>query len=224
LSIVVPVLNEAKTLESSLSALYSSLAPHLDIEVIVCDGGSTDKSLEIAENFPCTIIQSEPGRAIQMNAASAVASGERLLFLHADSRLPANFYASLRNECEWGFFRIKLSGDKMLFRIIERAINIRSSMSKIAGGDQGLFFNRSFFVSINGYKPIPLMEDIAICRMARGLSAPYISPEAIITSSRRWTKNGVIRTILLMWSLRFAYWLGISPARLHKIYYPGRET
>ncbi len=222
LSIVIPVLNEADCLGRTLDGIYAHPWLREHAEILVSDGGSDDGSLEIAARYPCRILRGAAGRAQQMNTASEKARAERLLFLHADSRLPANLGAAVGNDAEWGFFRLRLSGDERAFRIIETAINLRTALTHIAGGDQGLFFSRRFFASLGGFPPIPLMEDIAICKLARRRAPPRIVDARITSSSRRWQRQGIIRTVLLMWCLRFAYWLGADPRRLHRIYYPQR--
>ena len=222
LSIVIPVLNEADCLERTLDGIYANpwLCEHA--EVIVSDGGSDDGSLDIAARYPCGIVSGGVGRAPQMNAASERAQGAYLLFLHADSHLPEELEAFADGDAEWGFFRLRLSGASRAFRVIETAINLRSRLTRIAGGDQGLFFERHFFVSLGGFPCIPLMEDIAICKLARRRASPHIVDARITSSSRRWQRQGIVRTVLLMWCLRFAYWLGADPNRLHRIYYPQR--
>ena len=222
LSIIIPVLNEAELLDGSLSRLFAGPARNADIEVIVCDGGSTDDSLGIIKQYPCQLVQSTAGRAIQMNAGSSIAQGNWLLFLHADSSLPDGFLDRVSRSGKWGFFHLRLNGDHLLYRVISSAINLRSSISRVAGGDQGLFFKTSFFQSIHRFPQIPLMEDIAICKLARQLARPCIIKHPLFSSSRRWRENGIIKTVVLMWSLRLAYWLGVDPLRLHKIYYPQR--
>ncbi|MEM7562278.1 MAG: TIGR04283 family arsenosugar biosynthesis glycosyltransferase [Pseudomonadota bacterium] len=216
-SIIIPVLNEAEVLEESLQKLFEIPSVAESCEVIVCDGGSEDGTLEIASKFPCTCLQSSPGRAQQMNHGAASSNAPVLLFLHADSYLPTHFIHSLSHD--WGFFPVRLSGTTFVFRIIETFINLRTRLTRVAGGDQGLFFRRPFFEDIGGFPEIPLMEDIAISKRARQLKPPGISDQKILTSSRRWQKHGVIRTVLLMWSLRFAYWRGSDPEQLHKRYY-----
>ena len=223
LSIIVPVLNEADILAQFLNDIFARDWSRTQAEVIVCDGGSSDGSFGIAQNFPCRVLASEPGRARQMNRAAAEARGDSLLFLHADSRLPVDFEPTMISTADWGFFPVRLSGRDTGIRVIERAINLRTRLTRVAGGDQGLFFARVFFESLHGYPPIPLMEDVAISKNARRLRRPRILEQPLETSSRRWRQNGLLRTVLLMWWLRFAYWLGADPARLHEIYYPGRR-
>lgn len=223
ISVIIPVFNEASNLKQNLQRLFASFEGDSSVEVIVCDGGSTDHSIQIASQFPCQVTTSSPGRALQMNTVSELATGEWLLFLHADTSLPVDWVSQLDNDFQWGFFPIQLSGKHWFFRIIETAINIRSRLSSIGTGDQALFFRRVFFTSLQGFPLIPIMEDISICNKARQIHKPSISAKPVITSSRRWEQNGIIKTIILMWGLRLAYWLGVSPIRLHKIYYPKQK-
>ena len=220
LSIIIPVLNEADCLDQGLARLFALQWVANHAEVIVSDGGSKDGSLDIASRYPCSIIHSKAGRAAQMNAASKMAQGKFLLFLHADSALPEDFNCFIEADAKWGFYRLRLSDDAFVYRVIESAINMRTRFTHIAGGDQGLYFERQFFASLNAYPKIPLMEDIAICKTARRLARPFVIGSAIASSNRRWRDNGIVKTVLLMWSLRLAYWLGVDPRQLHKIYYP----
>jgi rSAM/selenodomain-associated transferase 2/rSAM/selenodomain-associated transferase 1 len=220
ISIIIPVFNESRHLKQNLQRLYASFAGLASVEVIICDGGSTDHSIQIARQFPCQITTSRPGRSYQMNAASKLAVGDWLLFLHADTALPPDWTSELSNSRHWGFFQVQLSGQNWFFRVIEKAINLRSRLSSVGTGDQALFFKRTLFRSLDGFPSIPIMEDIVICKKARRLHKPRIALHPVLTSSRRWEKNGITKTIILMWRLRFAYWLGVDPTRLHRIYYP----
>ncbi len=220
LSIIIPVLNEADCLDQSLARLFALPWVASDCEVIVCDGGSRDDSLAIAAGYRCRILQSDAGRAMQMNRGAEAALGRQLLFLHADSALPTDLNEKFPFAASWGFFRVRVNDDNPVFRMIESAINLRSRFTRVAGGDQGLFFERRFFESLGAFPGIPLMEDIAICKAARRLTQPTIIDSPISSSSRRWHNNGVFKTIVMMWSLRLAYWIGVNPSRLHRIYYP----
>jgi len=222
ISIIIPVLNEADCLDQTLKNLLHRQWVKDHCEIIVSDGGSYDGSPEIARRHPCKLIHSDTGRARQMNTASRNARGQVLLFLHADSILPDNFGDLIATQGDWGFFRLRLSADSFAYRVIESAINLRTRISKVAGGDQCLFFRRRFFEAFGGFPEIPLMEDIAISKKARQLAAPLIIETAVTSSSRRWQQQGIVKTVLLMWSLRLAFWLGVNPARLHRIYYPQR--
>ena len=219
ISIIIPTLNEADTLQNTLSSLFTRIDP-TEVEVIVSDGGSIDDSLQITRQFPCRIVSGKPGRAQQMHRASDQAKGEWLLFLHADSNLPEGWRMTLTQSDYWGFFPVRLSGKHWLLRIIETAMTWRSRITRVGTGDQGLFFQQDFYQQLGGFADIPIMEDIDISKQARRLARPTIASSYIITSSRRWEQNGICRTVLKMWWLRLAYWLGANPERLHRIYYP----
>ncbi len=218
-SIIIPTLNEAENLRETLHQIYKS-AYSQRIEVIISDGGSLDSTPHIAAQYPCAFIKQGCGRAQQMNSAAKQARGSLFLFLHADTRLPEDWYNSVIQTGQWGFFPVELSGNHWLLRVIERTINLRSRLTKVAGGDQVLFFRQPLFTLIGGFANIPLMEDIAICKKARRMSKPHIPIHSVITSSRRWETRGIVRTVLLMWLLRFGYFVGLSPERLHRLYYP----
>lgn len=219
ISVIIPTLNEAEHLEKTLAQIPRSHDP-TRIEILISDGGSRDASLQIAADYTDLIVKGSAGRAAQMNRAAALAKGEWLLFLHADSWLPEYWQASILKSRQWGFFPLRLSGQHWGFRVIEKAICLRSAITRVATGDQGLFFRRDVFQQMGGFDDIPIMEDIAISKKARQISTPDIARCAMVTSSRRWQQNGIFKTILLMWSLRLAFWLGISPVRLHRLYYP----
>jgi rSAM/selenodomain-associated transferase 2 len=222
LSIIIPVLNEADHLDEGLARLFSLSWVVDNCEVIICDGGSQDNSLEIARRYSCRIEHSAASRAIQMNQGAAVAQGRHLLFLHADSILPADLDRLFPGDARWGHFRLRLDNEAFVYRVIELAVNLRSRVTRVAGGDQGLYFARDFFQSLGAFPSIPLMEDVAICKLARREAGPEIIESPMHSSSRRWQNNGVLKTIVLMWSLRLAYCCGVDPVRLHRIYYPQR--
>ncbi len=223
LSIVIPVLNEADGIEPFLSSLQPFRSQ--GHEIILADGGSTDATTQHAASLVDQVIQSPRGRAQQMNAGAAVARGDVIFFLHADSQLPKDSAALIligRQHAgrRWGRFDIRLSGDRFMFRVVEWFMNTRSRLTGISTGDQGLFVERTLFESVGGFPLMPLMEDIAICGLLKQIEPPLCLGERIIISSRRWEENGVWRTIFLMWRLRFAYWCGADPAQLARIYYP----
>ena len=222
LSVIVPVLDDADALrrrEASLLALRATVH-----EVIVVDGGSRDESLAVARSFATRCCSTAAGRARQMNEGARRASGDILLFLHADTCLPEGGPARIgRAFAEgsevWGRFDVHLSGSHPLLRVVEAAMNWRSRLTGIATGDQALFVCRSAFERLGGFPPLPLMEDIALSRMLRRVRRPLCLPERVVASSRRWQRDGILKTIALMWFLRLAYSLGMDPARLHRIYY-----
>ena len=175
----------------------------------------------LAHDGADTVIVSKPGRAVQMNDGAAVASGDVFLFLHADTVLPddaAQLISSLADEFFWGFFSVRLSSRKMIFRLIEWMMTYRSRISSIATGDQAIFIERQLFKRIGGFPEISLMEDIAISRLLKKLVAPVCLKSTVLTSSRRWETKGVVSTVLLMWKLRLFYFFGVSAERLSQMY------
>ena len=219
ISIIIPVLNEEKSIKALLQQLQ--LYRQQGHEVIVVDGGSHDETVSISKPLSDKVIMSGSGRARQMNKGVAQSTNEVLWFLHADTFIPENAIETIQeslNKYDWGRFNIKLSGSEFLFRIIEKMINIRSCLSGVATGDQGIFIKRKTFESIGGYSEIPLMEDVALSYKLKAISQPVCIKETLTTSSRRWEKNGIIITILLMWYLRFLYWIGVTPDKLAKLY------
>ena len=219
LSIVVPVLNEAAEIETTLQALAPLRTR--GCEVIVVDGGSADDTLALAKSLADRTIAAPRGRASQMNAGGATAKGDVLLFLHADTRLPENADALVidalsRSRRAWGRFDVRFT--KGALPLIAWTMNVRSRLTGIATGDQAMFVTRKAFESVGGFPEIALMEDIALsARLKRISRSAYVSARAT-TSPRRWQKHGTIRTILLMWRLRFAYFFGAPPEALARAY------
>ncbi|MBD3646625.1 MAG: TIGR04283 family arsenosugar biosynthesis glycosyltransferase, partial [Pseudomonadales bacterium] len=192
-------------------------------QTIVVDGGSEDDTVALAKSLADRVINAGRGRASQMNAGADQARGDILLFLHADTRLPDNFQDHLESFWlsgrAWGRFDVRLSGRRLMFRVIETLMNLRSRWTGICTGDQAIFVKRRVIDGIGGFVQMPLMEDIEISRRLKRISRPYCVPSPVVTSSRRWEDQGVWRTILLMWSLRLRYFLGASPERLVEKYY-----
>lgn len=217
ISIIIPVLNE----EDSIKSLLQQLQRYRQQghEIIVVDGGSHDKTVANSASLSDKVILSEPGRATQMNQGARQASQEILWFLHADTT-PSEYsidrihQALVINDIDWGRFNIKLSGRNILYRVIERMINLRSCFSGIATGDQGIFVKKKTFEKVGGYSNLPLMEDIDLSRKLKKLSPPFCIKEKIMTSSRRWEQYGILATMLLMWRLRFLFWIGVSADKL----------
>lgn len=219
ISIIIPVLNE----EASIKKLLQQLQTYRQQghEVIVVDGGSTDNTVSISKSLSDKVIVSSSGRAIQMNKGAAQSNNEILWFLHADTLIPDNAIEHIHqalNIKSWGRFNVRLSGTNILFRLIESMMNLRSCVTGIATGDQGIFINKVIFNKVDGFPNIPLMEDIKISKNMKKISRPACVKEKLITSSRRWEKNGVLSTVLLMWKLRFLFWLGVNVDKLAKQY------
>ena len=230
LTIVVPVLNEAATLGPRLQALQR-LRAH-GARVVVADGGSTDGTLTLARPYADRVLVAPRGRGAQMNAGAAAAAhaiekspagpADILLFLHADTALPEHtdrwVRQALQGGAVWGRFDVCIDSPRPMFRVIERLMNVRSRWSGIATGDQALFVRRAAFEAVGGFEDIALMEDIALSRALRRLSRPACLRQCVTTSARRWEQHGVWRTLLLMWRLRAAYFLGADPAQLARQY------
>jgi rSAM/selenodomain-associated transferase 2 len=222
LSIVVPVLREAENLARLLPALRAE-AP--GAEIIVADAGSGDGSREVAVRVAgVTVLACERGRARQMNAGARAARGDVLLFLHADTDLPAGFETAIARALEdpavvAGRFDVRLDNPRWPFRLIASLMNLRSRLSGISTGDQALFVRREVFAALGGFPDIPLMEDVEITRRLKRRGRQAALRERVTTSARKWEREGVVRTIGLMWTLRLLYACGVSPARLHRWYY-----
>jgi rSAM/selenodomain-associated transferase 2 len=221
LSIILPTLDEATGIVDHLKALQ----PLRDRghEVIVVDGGSADRTVELARPLANRVLAAPRGRALQMNAGAAESRNDVLLFLHADTVLPTQADELIAEaldgeDCVWGRFDVRIEGRHPMLRVIAFMMNLRSRWTGIATGDQALFVTRAAFEQAGGFPPIALMEDIALCAALKRLSRPACLRARVATSGRRWEKHGVTRTILQMWRLRLAYFLGVEPARLARAY------
>ncbi|WP_144779646.1 TIGR04283 family arsenosugar biosynthesis glycosyltransferase [Marinobacter maritimus] len=220
LSIIVPVWMEASGVVETLDALQSLRdAGH---EVIVVDAGSTDGTARLADLLADRVVQSDKGRATQMNAGASVANGSILLFLHADTRLPSSaldrLSAFVSSDRAWGRFDVRLSGKSAMFRVIAWFMNQRSRLTGICTGDQALFVRREVFEALRGFDSLPIMEDVEFSRRLRPASRPFCIHDPVVTDSRRWEQGGIWRTIFLMWRLRWRYWRGESPEALAHSY------
>ena len=221
LSIVIPVLNEAANIGGALQRLQPLRAR--GHEVIVVDGGSTDGTAQLALPLADRVLQAARGRARQMNAGAEHASGDVLLFLHADTRLPQDADRLIAGRLTvaalaWGRFDVVIEGRHPMLKVIAAAMNSRSRWTGICTGDQCIFVHRELFRRIGGYPPIELMEDIALSTILRRHARPVCLAPGVITSGRRWERRGVWRTMTLMGWLRLRYFFGASPARLRELY------
>ena len=220
LSIIMPVLDEAAEIEAALAALAPLRAR--GVEVIVADGGSGDDTLALARPLADCVVTAARGRAEQMNAGATVAKGDVLLFLHADTHLPDGadrlvLDALARSGRAWGRFDVRIDGGGV-FALISAFMNARSRLTGIATGDQAMFVSRAAFERVGGFPPIALMEDVALSARLKRVGRPLCLAARVTTSGRRWHRQGVLRTILLMWKLRLAYFFGADPVRLARAY------
>lgn len=230
ISVIIPTLNEAEYLLPTLLSVKGSA----NVETIVVDGGSTDGTAEIAHRAGCRVFFSPPGRALQMNAGAALASGSILLFLHADTRLPKRFDRHVRRvfdrpksivqpEPVAGAFQLRIDGRQHALRWIELGVSLRSRLLQLPYGDQTLFLKARTFHSLGGFADLPIMEDFELVRRLRRLGRIVIAPASVITSGRRWQVLGPWRTTWINQKMILGFLLGISPARLARWYETGRN-
>ena len=219
IAVIVPVLNEAEALTDMLPKLV--VLP-VD-ELVFVDGGSTDESRQMLTEAGIVWLASERGRAAQMNAGAAMCQSDVLLFLHADSLIDSGHIQAVRQAMKdadmvGGRFDLHIDGDDQPFPLIARLINWRSRISRISTGDQAMFVRRAVFRRLGGFPEQPLMEDVELSKRLKRQGDIACLRKTVTTSGRRWQKQGVIRTVLLMWKLRLLYWLGVSPGKLAQMY------
>ncbi len=219
LSIIIPVLNE----ERAIAGTVHDSARVQPCEIIVVDGGSTDRTAEAVRDGPARLVVSARGRAAQMNQGARKAAGDVLLFLHADTRLPVTARLDIESGmadpgCVGGRFDIRLDSARPLLRVVGRMISLRSRLTRVATGDQAIFARRAVFERLGGFPEIPIMEDVAFCRALKREGRIACLRSRVVSSARRWERNGPVRTILLMWALKLLYLAGVPPARLKRLY------
>ena len=221
LSIIVPVLDEEACIAAALGALVPFRAR--GAEVIVVDGGSRDRTVELARPLADQVIAAPRGRGAQMNAGAAAAGGDVFLFLHVDTRLPPDADRMLldglsNSSWQWGRFDVRIEGKSPLLALVAGLMNWRSLATGIATGDQAMFATRAAFMAAGGFADIPLMEDIDLSKRLKRVSRPLCLAARVVTSGRRWDERGAIPTILLMWRLRLGHFLGAEPSALARRY------
>jgi rSAM/selenodomain-associated transferase 2 len=221
LSIIVPVLDEAGWIVTTLTALEPFRAR--GAELIVVDGGSSDNTVALARPLADRLIAAARGRGAQMNAGAAAATGDVLLFLHADTTLPPQadglLLEALRDSVwQWGRFDVRIEGRSPLLKLVSGLMNWRSLITGIATGDQAMFVSRAAFATVGGFPEIPLMEDVALSKKLKRVGRPLCLAAEVTASGRRFDQRGVVRTVVLMWRLRLAFFLGAEPATLARRY------
>ncbi|MBU7584509.1 MAG: TIGR04283 family arsenosugar biosynthesis glycosyltransferase [Nostoc sp. TH1S01] len=218
-SIIIPTLNEAGNIKGAIASTQSST----NIEVIVVDGGSSDDTIKIAQSSGAKVISSSPSRAVQMNAGAAVASGEILLFLHADTRLPIEFDAMIRTVLEQpgivaGAFDLQIDASALGLRFVELGVKWRSRFLQMPYGDQAIFLTQEVFQQIGGFPELPIMEDFELIQRLKSQGRIVIISTPVVTSARRWLQKGVVKTTLLNQIIIIAYLFGGSPTRIRSWY------
>ena len=219
IAVVIPVLNEEASIAATVGAV-KRLGPD---EIIVVDGGSTDRTPIVCAELQVNCVKSPRGRGAQMNHGAARVTADILLFLHADTRLPETAFADILSamtdpNCVGGRFDVQLDGDKPMLKIVGKMISLRSRLSKVGTGDQAIFIRREVFNRLGGFPDIPLMEDIALSRAMKRAGKVACLRSRVVTSARRWEIEGIGRTIVRMWLLKSLYLLGVSPFRLKRFY------
>jgi rSAM/selenodomain-associated transferase 2 len=225
-SIIVPVFHEGEKVNELIGYLHH-LETNKNLEIIVADGAPEKDTLGAINSNHVIKISSEKGRAKQMNAGASIARGEILIFLHADTELPTHAFEKIlsileRKNYVGGAFDLGIKSGKFVFRVIEVLASLRSRLNRIPFGDQAIFIRREYFNEIGGYKEIPLMEDVELMRrIKKSGNKIRIFHDRVMTSPRRWEKEGVIYCTLRNWTLQVLYFLGVSPHKLVNFYKSG---
>ena len=217
-SVIIPVYNEESTIRETLTTLPLGS----NLEAIVVDGGSTDRTKEIVGQFPVRIIESAKNRAIQMNQGAKQARGDIFLFLHADCLIEKDSIKTIENCLSNGYIggclNQRINSDRFIFRLIENSGNIRARLLKIFYGDQGIFVKKDLFFKMGGFPEVPVMEDVIFTKKMRRLGKTVVLPDKILVSPRRWEKQGMLKTAFIYSALNILFCLGVPPRRIKSLY------
>ncbi|WP_455388289.1 TIGR04283 family arsenosugar biosynthesis glycosyltransferase [Petrachloros mirabilis] len=220
ITVIIPTLNEESAIAQTVRHTASLGFDH----ILVVDGGSCDQTRALVDGLGLArVLTAQPGRARQLNTAAKISRGDILLFLHADTLLPDTAKQNIESALAdpvivGGRFDVRFDSPSAWGRVISRFMNLRSRLTRISTGDQAMFVRRNIFEQLGGYSEIPIMEDIEFSTRLKRTGPTRALRETVTTSFRRWEQQGTLRTILLMWTLRFLYWMGVSPQRLKNFY------
>ncbi len=226
-SVIIPVFNESLVINQTIEQVYRT-GSGFDIEVIIVDGDISGDTIKAVTDEKVIQMRTSRGRGKQMNKGASVARGEILLFLHADTALPANAFEAISSFLEaeeyiCGAFDLGIQSGRRIFRFIEKVVSIRTRLTGIPYGDQAIFIRRDYFEKVRGFQEIPLMEDVAFMRsLKRSGYKICIIPQKVQTSPRRWEREGILFCTLRNWLLISLYLLGVDPQKLERYYYRDR--
>jgi rSAM/selenodomain-associated transferase 2 len=219
ISVIIPTYNEAKSIQTTIDRV--NLCNSSDIEIIVIDGGSQDETIAIAIESGVKVLQSAPGRAVQMNAGAAIAQGEHLLFLHADTWVPEGFDRWVEKGLEdsiAGAFELTIAGTDWQLRLVEWGVKLRSKLFQLPYGDQALFMTAETFHILGGFPDLPIMEDFVFIQQLKQRGRIAIVPAAVLTSARRWQTRGIWQTTVMNQVVILGFYLGVKPQTLRRWY------
>lgn len=226
-SVIIPVFHESLIINKTIEDVYR-IGAGFDIEVIVVDGNVHGDTVASIINKKAIPLITYRGRARQMNKGASVASGEILVFLHADTQLPANAFDAISSFLETGeyvggAFDLGIQSRRWIFRVIEQLVSVRTRLTRVPYGDQAIFIKRDYFETMKGFPEIPLMEDVAFMRgLKKSGHKIVIVPQKVQTSPRRWDKEGIFFCTIRNWTLMSLYLIGIPPDKLEQFYYRDR--
>ncbi len=220
---IIPALNEEEVLERSIEHVRKGVSDDV-VDIVVADGGSRDRTVDIAQGLGVRVVKTGPGRGSQMDRAAELATTETLLFLHADTLLPEGWYDAIKRALEdrdtvAGGFTLSIDSNRFAARLVEWGAAQRTRLLGLVYGDQAIFIRTHAFKRTGGFRGLPLLEDVDIIRRVRQLGRVAILKERVLSSPRRWQKRGYTITTIQNWLCLALYYTGVSPQRLYRWYY-----